>query len=97
VSYKALFVSVALALAWTGAALWVLRPVTTVPAPVSAPMRFFVINAGLDSYRIQAHETRQRDACTIFVRAGQEIAGVCGTHTWSEAVESDEAPKGTVY
>jgi len=91
-SYKALYVSIALALVWTGVALWALRPASP------TPLRFYVVNAGAGSYQIQAHETRYRDACTVFIRDGQEIACVCGTHTWSEAVEADgPTQKGMVF
>jgi hypothetical protein len=80
-SYRALAVSIALALVWTGVALWAVRP----PAP--APVRYYEIHAGADNYRIQADEVRQDGFCSVFIRAEQRIAAVCGYHTWSETVE----------
>lgn len=79
-SYKALLVSIALAVAWTAAIILAMRP-------SSAPLRHFVAQQGSDQYRVQAHEARTEGFCTVFIRDGVRISGVCGYHTWSEAVE----------
>ena len=80
-SYRALAVSIALALVWTGIALWATRPTSP------APSRYYEIHAGSDDYRVQATEVRQDGFCSVFIRDGHRIAAVCGYHTWSEAVE----------
>jgi hypothetical protein len=81
VSYRALFLSVGLALVWTIALVWVLLP------RESARLRLYVADTGRESYRVEAHEARVEGFCTVFVRDGQRVAAVCGTHTWSETTE----------
>lgn len=79
-TWKALWVSIGLALAWTAAAL---SAVSYVGLPAGAKLRSFVAEAGHDRYSIEAHEARVEGFCTVFVRDGERIAAVCGTHNWT--------------
>ena len=80
-SYRAFGISIALAVVWTVAFLYAIRP-----APY-APLNYYEAHTSSDSYRIQAHEVRQDGFCSVFIRDEQRIAAVCGAHVWSEAVE----------
>lgn len=72
----------------TTAAVVVAAFVAGWPAPAPpAPLRYYTADTGRDTYRVQADETRTEGLCTVFYRGGQRIAGVCGYHVWSEAVE----------
>lgn len=82
-SWRSLWVSVALALVWTSAALWAVHESAPVPAP-----RYFIATQDSNEYRVIADEARVEGFCTVFIRDGVRIAAVCGQHTWSEAVES---------
>jgi len=81
-SVRALVASIAMALVWTGAACWAMRPATP-------KLRYFVADQGQDTFRVQADEARVEGFCTVFVRDGLRIAAVCGQHTWSEAREAE--------
>lgn len=93
-SWKPLWVSIALAVVWTLATLWTVR-LADAPAPA---LRYYVVSTPQSSYQVEAHGVRSRDACTTFVRDGLEIAGACGSHVWSEAREVETpTAKGLVY
>lgn len=48
-------------------------------------LRYYVAYQGENEFRVEAHEARVEGFCTVFIRDGIRISGICGYHTWSEA------------